>query len=219
MPRSYDVLERLVAGGLALVQPGDPPHYRAVEPEQLIERLRAEHRATLDALTAGLEGVPRTRPTEDFWVLRRREAVVAEAQRLIAAADRRLLLWVGAAAADNMLLGAAEERAGAGVDLRIVRAGAGAAIGIVADGEVALAGVLPPDGGCEVALLRRPEVVSLLERGLIAETAIRPLGGDRQESPADGEAVTAEPRSVDWLAWEDQKQRRLRLLNNRSDVA
>jgi hypothetical protein len=70
-----------------------------------------------------------------------------------------------------------------------------------------------------VALLRRPEVVSLLERGLIAETAIRPLGGDRQESPADREAVTAEPRSVDWLAWEDQKQRRLRLLNNRSDVA
>src|SRR5688572_23658987 len=54
LSRSYEVLERLVGKGLALVQPGDPPRYAAEAPEQLLARLRSDSSARLDALAQAL---------------------------------------------------------------------------------------------------------------------------------------------------------------------
>jgi sugar-specific transcriptional regulator TrmB len=48
--RIYDVLEGLVARGLASVEPGRPARYAAVPPEEAVGSLLAEHRSRLDRL-------------------------------------------------------------------------------------------------------------------------------------------------------------------------
>src|SRR6266545_1755318 len=56
LSRSYEILERLAGKGLALVQPGDPPHYAAEPPEQFLDRTRTATTTTLDALARALVG-------------------------------------------------------------------------------------------------------------------------------------------------------------------
>src|SRR6476620_3438889 len=54
LSRSYEILERLTQKGLALMQPGDPPHYAAEAPKQFLDRMRTSTTATLDALASAL---------------------------------------------------------------------------------------------------------------------------------------------------------------------
>src|SRR5262245_42198112 len=90
LSRSYEILERLTAKGLALVQPGDPPRYIAEAPEQFLERTLATAVATLDALARELTELgPSTLP-EGFWVIRGREHILAHANASIAQARRTL---------------------------------------------------------------------------------------------------------------------------------
>jgi hypothetical protein len=64
LSRCYEVARALVRKGLALVQPGDAPRYRAADPAEVLARRRAERASELDALEAepglGLRsGLPR----------------------------------------------------------------------------------------------------------------------------------------------------------------
>jgi sugar-specific transcriptional regulator TrmB len=48
--RIYDVLDGLVARGIATVEPGRPAHYSALPPDEAVETLLAAHRAQLERL-------------------------------------------------------------------------------------------------------------------------------------------------------------------------
>src|SRR5512134_2302293 len=86
LSRSYEILERLTARGLALVQPGDPPRYIAEAPEQLLERTRTTTAATLDALAHALAELGPSALPEGFWVVRGQEHILAHARTYIARA-------------------------------------------------------------------------------------------------------------------------------------
>src|SRR5918996_1935349 len=61
--RIYDVLGTLVEKGLASARPGRVVKYRPVAPEQVVEKLVAEHRRTLEELErAGDELVHELKP-------------------------------------------------------------------------------------------------------------------------------------------------------------
>ncbi|KPV54233.1 hypothetical protein SE17_05000 [Kouleothrix aurantiaca] len=68
LSRSYEILERLIAQGLALQQPDDPPRYRAEPPEQFVARTRAATLTTLDALGTALAELARPAPADGFSV-------------------------------------------------------------------------------------------------------------------------------------------------------
>src|SRR5215207_6762633 len=70
LSRSYEMLERLSAKGLALVQRGDPPRYVAEAPEQFLDRTRSATSATLDALAGALAELDPPADPEGFWVVR-----------------------------------------------------------------------------------------------------------------------------------------------------
>src|SRR2546421_1442336 len=72
LSRSYEVLERLSQKGLVLVQPGDPPRFRAEEPDRLLEQIRTTVGGTLDALARELRALPLADSGDEFWVLRNR---------------------------------------------------------------------------------------------------------------------------------------------------
>src|SRR5215467_3797453 len=66
--RSYEILERLMEKGFALVQPGDPPRYSAQEPGVVFERFHTTMEATLDTLATSLASLSRADRMDEFWV-------------------------------------------------------------------------------------------------------------------------------------------------------
>src|SRR5215469_7794504 len=92
LSRSYEILERLVQKGLALVQPGDPPRYSAGEPQQFLGQVRSSMSATLDTLSGALAGLSRLDNSAGFWVLRGQQHILARMQALIASALRSIYL-------------------------------------------------------------------------------------------------------------------------------
>src|SRR5436190_20083056 len=97
LSRSYEILERLAAKGLALVQPGEPPRYAAEPPEQFLDRTRAATTATLDALAHALADAGPSAIPEGFWVVRGQEHILAHANGCIARAQRTLALRIAPA--------------------------------------------------------------------------------------------------------------------------
>ena len=63
LSRSYEILERLVQKGLALVQPGDPPRYAAQEPEQFLGQARSSMTASVTEPLSRHRTSGRSRPT------------------------------------------------------------------------------------------------------------------------------------------------------------
>src|SRR5690349_15042621 len=61
--RIYDVLDTLVARGVASVEPGRPARYAAIAPDEAVEVLLAAHRTRLDQLERdAAEAVKRLTP-------------------------------------------------------------------------------------------------------------------------------------------------------------
>jgi len=67
--RSYEILERLLEKGLALVQPGDPPRYSAQEPRAVFDRFRASMETTLNTLAMALASLAHVDRMGEFWVV------------------------------------------------------------------------------------------------------------------------------------------------------
>ena len=103
--RIYDVLDGLVARGLASVEGGRPAHYAAVAPESAIGALLAGHRASLDRLEreaaeavarltpAYREGRAENDPLDYIELLREPAAIATRFAELEAAAEREILVF------------------------------------------------------------------------------------------------------------------------------
>src|SRR5258706_5190343 len=74
--RSYEILERLLEKGWALVQPGDPPRYSAQDPQAVFDRFRATMETTLKTLAASLASLARTDRMTEFWVVRGQQNIL-----------------------------------------------------------------------------------------------------------------------------------------------
>ncbi len=210
LPRSYDVLERLGERGLALIQPGDPPRYLAEDPARFLNHLRSSMTARLEELAVRLTVVASPDAGEEFWVIRGHDKIRNRAAAMIGAAEKSVEFRLPAPL-DSELGGLVAE--GRGRDRRLVTMDGGAALAddvvlVVVDGCEVLAGTLATDR-TQAVVTRNRALVAMARRCF---AAARP----RQGTVRYGETTET---ANDWLAWEEDKHRRLRLLSRDSHVA
>jgi sugar-specific transcriptional regulator TrmB len=205
LSRSYEILERLTARGLALVQPGDPPRYAAEAPEQFLGRTRAATAATLDALEHALAELEPPALPEGFWVVRGQEPILAQAQTYIAQARRTLALSAALAhsAALEQALTQARER-GCRISQPLdEQAGDAATALLLVDEREAMVGTLAPAERAQAVASANPGFVGVLMRCCAPPLVFNTLR-------ASEAGMAAKPaQSLDWLDWEERKQRRL----------
>jgi sugar-specific transcriptional regulator TrmB len=103
--RIYDVLDGLVGRGLAAVEPGRPARYTALSPEDAVDALLAEHRASLERMQrdaaeavrlltpAYRDGRSETDPLSYIEVLRESGAIAKRFAELEASAQREILVF------------------------------------------------------------------------------------------------------------------------------
>ena len=206
LSRSYEILERLTAKGLALVQPGDPPRYAAEPPEQFLDRTRTTTTTTLDALARALaESGPSAIP-EGFWVVRGQEHILAHANAYIARAQRTLAVRIAPAQSVSVAeaLEQAHERG-----CRILpppidtRAEDAATLLLVIDDREGLVGTLTPADRAQAVVSANRTFVAALGRSLEPRRLVTPA------PIAEPATASREPQPLSWLDWEQHKQRRL----------
>jgi sugar-specific transcriptional regulator TrmB len=207
LPRSYDVLERLSERGLALVQPGDPPRYLAGDPARFLEQLRRSMSSRIEELAATLTAAPASDARDEFWVIRGRERIRDRAAAMLGLAEHHLGLHVPASMRADMADAISEARVRGCRMLQAARLGADAVLVLVDDREV-LAGTAATD---------RSQALVSGNSTLVAMA----WSCFQADLPQQRPARTAETSEVanDWLAWEEDKEKRLRLLIGSSDVA
>jgi len=211
LSRSYEVLERLSAKGLALVQPGDPPRYIAEAPEQFLARVRGSTIATLDALAGALAELGPSAIPEGFWVVRGQEHIVAHANSLIAQAQRALAVRIAPAHGAFVAEALAQARArGCRVAQSPVepRAEAAATVMLLADDREGLAGTLSPADRAQAVVSANPGFVAVLARFFAPQRS----AGAMPHTEAGGMARETPPLA--WLDWEQRKQRGLLNVHN-----
>ena len=207
LSRSYEILERLVQKGLALVQPGDPPRYAAQEPEQFLGQARSSMTATLDALAAALAALPHTDVGDEFWVLRGRQHILARARTLIEDAQQSIYLSLPPGSNVEVDHSLALARAHGCSVFRSTPAAPGNAeselILLLVDGRRALAGMLASAERCQAVVSANSALVTALS-GYFARQAAA-------ESPVlvTSTEVERQGNTRDWVAWEESKQQRL----------
>jgi sugar-specific transcriptional regulator TrmB len=216
LSRSYEILERLTARGLALQQPGDPPRYIAEAPRQFVDRTRAATTATLDALAGELAEIEQATLPEGFWVVRGRANILAHASTAIGQAQRTLALSIAPAYSAELEQALAQaQRRGC----RITRSPSdprneeGAMLLLIADDQSAMVGTLAPAEHCQAVSGSNPGFLAALRRFFATPLVLAPA---RAAEPA---AASREVQTLDWLDWEERKQRRLLTLTPDSHVA
>jgi predicted transcriptional regulator len=216
LSRSYEILERLAQKGLVLVQPGDPPYYAAEEAERLLGQVRSTMTATLDALATSLAALPRSTTADEYWVLRGRQHILDRARTLLADAQQIIDLSLSADSRAEIADALAQARSrGCRVSVSPTdHTGSPAAecILLLVDSRMALVGLLTPAERCQAVISANPALITAVS------------GYFTRQSPARSAVLTAANHSqqsndpLDWVAWEDRKQRHLWSLNrgNRS---
>jgi HTH-type transcriptional regulator, sugar sensing transcriptional regulator len=206
LSRSYEILERLTAKGLALVQPGEPPRYIAEAPEQFLDRTRSATSATLDALAGALAELEPVAVSEGFWVVRGREHILTHANTCIARAQRTLAVQVGSAQHAFLAEALAEARERG---CRIVqppfvaRAEYATAMLLVVDNREAMVGTLAPADRAQAVVSTNSGFVAILAGSLALQRGLP------STQNAVSAAVAWETPALAWLDWEQRKQRRL----------
>jgi sugar-specific transcriptional regulator TrmB len=206
LSRSYEILERLTTKGLALVQPGDPPRYTAEAPQQFLARTRTATTATLDALARALAELERSAPLEGFWVLRGQEHILAHAKTFIAQAQRTLAVSVAPAYGEAVAEALAQARARG---CRIVqppidtRAEAAALVLLVVDDREGMVGTLAPAERAQAVASANPGFVAVLVRCCAPQLVFNAVRA------AESAATSKATPPLDWLEWEQRKQRNL----------
>jgi sugar-specific transcriptional regulator TrmB len=206
LSRSYEILERLTARGLALVQPGDPPRYAAEAPERFLGRTRTATAATLDALERALAELEPPPLPEGFWVVRGREQILAQANTYIAGAQRTLAL--SAALAESAALEKAVTQArerGCRITQPALNGQASDAttVLLLADEREAMVGTLAPAQRAQVVASSNPGFVGVLMRCCAPPLVFNTV------RPNEVSLAARSSQSLDWLDWEERKQRRL----------
>jgi sugar-specific transcriptional regulator TrmB len=213
LSRSYEILERLVEKGLALVQPGDPPRYTAQDPRQFLHRIRSEMEATLEVLTSALTTLPPPGNEGEFWVARGRQHIFARLHALIEGVQLTLNLSIPARYTDELTDALAQARARG---CHVILSPDSHTEGLIAlrDNEEALVGTLAPAETCQVIVSTNQVLVHALRGYFTASQYTHsPLIGS---VPAP---VDSEPQDRDWIDWEAHKQQRLWKLSKPHRVA
>lgn len=129
--RIYDVLDRLHGRGLVEVVPATPRRYRAVPLASFLEKRREALRAQTEEVERNLKTLasqftPQAREspesTGEFLVYRKRRAVMRKMREMIERATHEVLITSsegGAIRDSRAFLASYEDRAGAGVDLKM----------------------------------------------------------------------------------------------------
>jgi len=182
LSRCYEVARSLAAKGLALVQPGDPPRYGAVDPALAIGARQRE----LAALGRSLAERARRDDREPLWTLRGRGLILATAAAMIEAAGQRVDLRAPADALAEL----AAPLAAAGAGGLAVESGPDAALALIVDDEALLGELAPPERALAIRI-RQPAVVAWLAARAAADPPERP------------------PAEAAWIDWESRKVRRL----------
>jgi sugar-specific transcriptional regulator TrmB len=203
LPRIYDVLERLQRRGMVLVQPGDPPRYRAEDPATYLRQLRAGLAARLDELEAELLTLSPREVGEEFWVLRGRDQILARAAAMIETAEHSVGLRLPPALWSE-LVGVVED-ARRRCPVLALDGTSGDGIVVLVDDRELLAGTVTDPA----------QAVVSRNRALVGLAHVpRPVETGARAAPSPGADTGA-----DWLLWEADKQRRLQLLAAGSDAA
>ena len=216
LSRSYEILERLTQKGLALVQPGDPPRYLAENPDQFLGQVRATMVERLDTLASALATMAKPDKAGEFWVLRGRESILNRVRTMIAGAQRTVDLSLATEDEDEVREVLALSRARG---CRIFQPPSttennpGLGVILLVDGREGLVGTLTPVNRCQAVVSANQALVSTLGE-YFARQVHREFA-----APVALTAVDQQESQLNWLAWEDRKQRRLWSLNTGDQVA
>ena len=216
LTRSYEILERLAQKGLVLVQPGDPPYYAAEEAERFLGQVRSTMTATLDTLSVALAALPHANTTGEYWVLRGRQHILARVRALLAEAQHSIDLSLPQESSPEVADALALARSHGCRVSRVAAAyngEAGAeAIQLLVDGQIALVGTLTPVEHCQAVISANSAFVTVVEGYFNHQVPVQPPAIVTSSQPERSN----DP--LDWMAWEERKQRRLWSLNtgNRS---
>lgn len=215
LSRVYEVANRLVDKGAAILLEGEPARYAPVAPEILIKGARQRLTHQLDMLQAQLTGLLRDgEPAGHGWIrgeqsiLSLAEALVADAKEEVALAAPPAVqrLWIAQAWLAHTTLTASPGRE---AHIRILTLPPGALSGrgfvLLVDNTTALIGRFGPDA--DALLIRHPVIV-----GVCAEyirMCRRPDTIRTTAMHSSEQSALPFPSSGDWLSWEEEKQRRL----------
>lgn len=209
--RSYEILERLIEKGLALVQPGDPPRYCAQDPHVVFDRFRAAMEMTLATLTTSLASLAPADRMGEFWVVRGQQNILAQTQSLIATAQDTLDLQLPTHFDVAEQLQQAQAR-----NCRIFRALTQAQDSTMAlllrDGRFALVGTLTPPDSCQAVVTANAALLDVLHGYFLSRRA-------PGKALFEGPIKSSQPHDGDWMDWEARKQRHLRNMRSGNRVA
>jgi hypothetical protein len=208
--RSYEILERLLEKGLAMVQPGDPPRYSAQDPGAVVDRFRASMETTLTTLAISLASLAPVNRMGEFWVVRGQQHILAQLRSMIANARETLDLKLPAHfdVAEHLLQAQAR---GCRI-FRLTEEQDGDIVLFVRDSREALVGTLIPPDSCQAVVASNAALLNALHGYFLYRQA---QGGAVPEVPT----TSSQPHEVDWMDWEVRKQRNLIRLSNGNRVA
>ncbi len=207
LSRSYEVLERLTQKGLALVQPGDPPRYMAEDPDHFLGQVRLSMTRTLDSLASSLATLTRPQSEGDFWVLRGRQHILARARVMATEAQRTIIIYLSPAYDTELAaaLALAREKG-----CQITRASITLQsqtdtdiILILFDDREVLAGTLTPADRCQSVVSTNRALITALSHYFGQHLHVE------EPTPVTSTVTDRQSDQLDWVAWEDRKQRRL----------
>jgi sugar-specific transcriptional regulator TrmB len=208
LSRSYDVLERLSHKGLALVQPGEPARYQALEPALFLGQVRSTMEQTLNTLAKTLPPTQQPATSGEFWVVRGHHHILTRAQTLCAQAARTISLALPEKQLAELSESLAQARQrGCRTSLSFTDTAGSATIALLIDEREALLGTLAPADTCQAIFSDNPALIAVLAAPL-APAQLAPA------APTNEQAVATSPQP-DWLEWENRKQQRLH--KNRPD--
>src|SRR6266516_3322372 len=191
LSKSYEVLERLTQKGLALVQPGDPPRYKAEDSNRFLGQMRQSMTKTLDDLATSLATIVHSPTSDEFWVLRGYQHILSRAQAMVIVAQQTIYLYLSAA-----------------YDTELAD--------VLVDELEALAGTLTSAGHSQAVVSSNQAIVTALS-GFFAQQSI--VENAISTSPWETTPQIEQNDRLDWVAWEDRKQRRLWRLGTDNRVA
>lgn len=203
LPRIYDVLKRLVDRGLVLTRPGDPPLYRAADPAQFINQVRSTIAETLDTVTELLADLPREDRLDGVWIVQTREIILAHAASLIQAGRRSIELLVRASPADDIehLLALAAANRDRPSAIRHVPYGRPEQVALLIDDHQALLATISPPDRCQAIVSAHAALVAAVRAYVRRDRAV--------EATSPGLMPASRAMPAEWIAWEEEKQRRL----------
>ena len=209
--RSYEILERLLEKGLALVQPGDPPRYSAQDPHTVVDRFRATMETTLTTLIASLALLEPVERLGEFWVVRGQQNILAQARSMITSARETLDLKLPAHADVADHLRQAKAR-GCRIFQPMPQEQDGDITLLVCDGSFAMMGTFTPPDSCQAVVSSNAALLDALH-GYFGSR------GSSGKVLTEVPARSSQPHEVDWIDWEARKQRHLRSVSNGIRIA